>query len=142
MLLINRSLIVVVALAFSPVVAKAAVASFDCESESGELVGCASLPPEAKDVAPAQDQAPIRKAPAMATARAKNQISLLMRSELSGADSTPSPHPLVSGDSSTGSVNPAMLAAVETEAQLRRVELFLKSGPASHSNLRVVETQK
>ena len=66
-------------------------------------------------------------------------VSLLTQNELQGGAVETRSWPFGSG---RGSVNTAMLAASETEAQVRRVEMFLKSGPAQTGDLRVVETAK
>lgn len=73
-------------------------------------------------------------------ASAANKMSLVTEAELSGA-AVPSPRATFVSPSKY-SINTAMLTAVETEAQLRRVELYLKSGPAQNGDLRVVETGK
>lgn len=67
---------------------------------------------------------------------AANETSLLTATELEGGALATEPAPRVR----TRRVNSAMLAAIEAEAQLRRVELILKSGPAQNGDLRVVQT--
>lgn len=71
-------------------------------------------------------------APALA-----NESSLLTPNELEGGALVVEA-PLSSG---ARHVNTAMLAALQAQDQLRRVELFLKSGSAQSGDLRVVEAR-
>jgi hypothetical protein len=68
-------------------------------------------------------------------AAAANETSLLTATELEGGALTPESAPKVR----TRRVNSAMLAALVAEAQLRRIELILKSGPAQSGDLRVAQ---
>lgn len=99
--------------------------AFQCESVESELVGCASVPP---DLPSPQTQESSRS----------NKLSLLGENELSGSEDLGTY--ALRRPSRTG-LNPAMLASHEAFAQIRRVELFLKSGPASRGDLRVIEAQ-
>jgi hypothetical protein len=64
-----------------------------------------------------------------------NEKSLLDLSDLQGG-AVPTPDEFVARHRR---INTAMLAALQSEAQLRRVELFLKSGAAQDGDLRVVQ---
>jgi|GEM_PF-3921604 len=80
----------------------------------------------------------IGSVPSLAAAAVSNEPSLLTATELEGgAVATAMPEPI-----RMRRLNSAMLAALEAEAQVRRVELFLKSGPAQTGDLRVVQTGK
>jgi hypothetical protein len=67
-----------------------------------------------------------------------NENSLLTTVELEGGALTPSRAPNLQNRK----VNSAMLAAIEADAQIRRIELSLKSGPAQSGDLRVVQSGK
>ncbi len=67
-----------------------------------------------------------------------NETSLLTSVELEGGALTPSTEPNLQ----KRKVNTAMLAALEADAQIRRIELTLKSGPAQNGDLRVIQTGK
>lgn len=114
---------------------------FDCVSEDGQLVGCASLPTEARESTPVESSMTAPRVATPVPGREMNKISLLTRTELSGGAVAPPRRARSVNDVGPvrGRLNSAMLAAFRNEAQIRRIELFLKSGVASSGDLRVVE---
>ncbi len=130
----NRAIVKVfiVCLNFVSSFAVALPTSLDCESESGELIGCVSLPSDSPFKSRAEQ-------PKIIDSRPTNRISLLTRDELNGREIAPAKMLVTSAH---GKINPAMLAAVEAQNQLQRVELFLKTGPASSGDLRTIEIGK
>ena len=124
----SRSIIAVVLISVPSFAFGATV--LECDSEAGELIACASIPPDAPESA---------IGPSRSTAISKT--SLISREDLSGALVDSSMHSRVQ-PLRRGQINSAMLASLEAEAQVRRIELFLKSGPAASGDLRVVEIGK